>query len=364
MIVTVVKRDGRIVGFNKEKICAAIRRAMLQTEKGEDESLISKISDRIELSGREKMTVEEIQDEVELQLMKSTRKDVAQKYIARQLITYASTVLTKAFDSSVDVADLMQESESTLFNLSRTNLKKDFTQINPIITDVYRMLREAAARDSGLSGITTGFEGLDKMTNGWQKSDLIIIAARPAMGKTAFVLNIAQHVAFKANKSVAIFSLEMSKEQLVNRLFAMESMVSSQNIRTGNLSDKEWEKLIEGATAVGNSRIIIDDTGSISISELRSKCRKFKLEHGLDMIMIDYLQLMTGSGKSDSRQQEVSDISRSLKALARELNVPVNTITKLKKLGKIVSLRPCLSCRLSHKCPIELRGLIKGLTII
>jgi len=157
-------------------------------------------------------------------------------------------------------------------------------------------------------------------------------------------LNIALNSALKSGKCVALFSLEMSKEQLVNRLFAMESMVSSQNIRTGNLSDKEWEKLIEGATAVGNSRIIIDDTGSISISELRSKCRKFKLEHGLDMIMIDYLQLMTGNGKTDSRQQEISDISRSLKSLARELNVPVVALSQLsRKVEERNDHRPMLS---------------------
>ena len=170
----------------------------------------------------------------------------------------------------------------------------------------------------------TGFTDLDYKTSGLQNSDLILVAARPSMGKTAFVLNIAEYMAFKQNRSVAIFSLEMSRNQLMNRLFAMESRVNSQNLRTGNLKDDEWGKLIESAGIIGDSNLIIDDTPGISVRELRSKCRKYKLEHGLDIVMIDYLQLMTGGGRNtDSRQQEISDISRSLKALARELNVPV-----------------------------------------
>ena len=180
---------------------------------------------------------------------------------------------------------------------------------------------------------------MDYKTAGFQPSDLILVAARPSMGKTAFVLNIAQHMAFKANKSVAIFSLEMSKEQLVNRLFSLESQVDAQALRTGNLKDSDWEKLIEGAGIIGKSKLIIDDTPSISISELRSKCRKYKLEHGLDIIIIDYLQLMTGKvgSRTESRQQEVSDISRALKGLARELNVPV---VALSQLSRAVESRP------------------------
>ena len=174
--------------------------------------------------------------------------------------------------------------------------------------------------------------------SGFQPSDLILVAARPSMGKTAFVLNIAQYMAFRKDVTVAIFSLEMSKEQLVNRLLSLESKVDSQNIRTGNLEDEEWAKLIEGANIIGSSNMIIDDTPGISISELRSKCRKYKLEHNLGIIFIDYLQLMTGSGKrSESRQQEISDISRSLKALARELNVPV---VALSQLSRAVEQRP------------------------
>ena len=187
-------------------------------------------------------------------------------------------------------------------------------------------------------GIPTGFIDLDYRTAGLQPSDLILIAARPSMGKTAFVLNIAQYVAFHENMCTAIFSLEMSKEQLVNRLFSLESRVDAQALRTGNLSDADWEKLIEGAGTIGNSELIIDDTPGISISEMRSKCRKYKLEHDLKLVIIDYLQLMSGSGKStDSRQQEISDISRSLKALARELSVPV---IALSQLSRAVEQRP------------------------
>ena len=199
-------------------------------------------------------------------------------------------------------------------------------------------IEKASHNKGNVTGVATGFLDLDYRTAGMQPSDLILVAARPSMGKTAFVLNIAQYVAFKQAKTVAIFSLEMSKEQLVNRLFSMESKVDSQHLRTGNLSDVEWEKLIESAGAIGKSNLIIDDTPGISISELRSKCRKYKLEHNLEMIIIDYLQLMSGSGRStDSRQQEISDISRSLKALARELHVPV---IALSQLSRAVEQRP------------------------
>ena len=186
--------------------------------------------------------------------------------------------------------------------------------------------------------IATGFVDLDYQMAGLQPSDLILIAARPSMGKTAFVLNIAQYVAIHSQQTTAIFSLEMSKEQLVNRMFSLESRVDAQKLRSGNLTDADWEMLIEGAGNVGRSKLIIDDTPGISISELRSKCRKYKLEHDLKLIIIDYLQLMSGSGRhSESRQQEISDISRSLKALARELNVPV---VALSQLSRAVEQRP------------------------
>lgn len=202
----------------------------------------------------------------------------------------------------------------------------------------------ASKQKGNVTGIATGFVDLDYRMSGLQPSDLVLVAARPSMGKTAFVLNIAQYVAFHSNLATAIFSLEMSKEQLVNRLFALEARVDAQLLRSGNLADSDWEKLIEGAGTIGKSKLIIDDTPGISISELRSKCRKYKLEQDLKLVIIDYLQLMSGSGRSDSRQQEISDISRSLKGLARELNVPVIALSQLsRQVEQRPDHRPMLS---------------------
>ena len=233
---------------------------------------------------------------------------------------------------------------SKVFEIVQKRNTKDFVPIQQVVMNALDRIEKAAKQKGEITGVTTGFTDLDYATAGLQPSDLVLVAARPSMGKTAFALNIALNAALKGQKTVAVFSLEMSKEQLVNRLFAMESKVNSQNLRTGKLSDKEWDQLMEGAIAVGKSKLVIDDTGSISVSELRSKCRKYKLEHGLDMIMIDYLQLMTGSGKTDSRQQEVSEISRSLKALARELNVPVVALSQLsRKVEERPDKRPMMS---------------------
>ena len=210
---------------------------------------------------------------------------------------------------------------------------QDFVPIKQVVLNALEVIERASKTRGTVTGIPTGFIDLDYKLSGLQRSDLILIAARPSMGKTAFVLNIAQHVAFRQNLSVAVFSLEMSKEQLVNRLFSLESHVDAQLLRTGNLKDTDWEKLIEGAGIIGKSRLIIDDTSGISIAEMRSKCRKFKLEQNLDLIIIDYLQLMSGSSKrsNESRQQEISEISRSLKGLARELNVPVIALSQLSR---------------------------------
>ena len=189
--------------------------------------------------------------------------------------------------------------------------------IRQVALNVLDKIEQATRSKSTVTGLPTGFIDLDYRMSGLQPSDLILIAARPSMGKTAFVLNITDYIAVRRQKTCLIFSLEMSKEQLVNRLLAMESHVDSQNLRTGNLKDEDWTKLVEGADIIGGSNLIIDDTPGISIAELRSKCRKYKLEHNLGIIMIDYLQLMSGSGKSDSRQQEISDISRSLKSVGK-----------------------------------------------
>ncbi len=276
--------------------------------------------------------------------IKNHAEIVQQKSVLRKLIRTTEGISNTCYAGKDDVESILEDTEKKVFDIVQRRNAGEFVPIQQVVMNALDMIEKAAKNKGAITGVPTGFTDLDYSTAGFQPSDLILIAARPSMGKTAFALNIALHAALKCQKCVAIFSLEMSKEQLVNRLFAMESKVNSQNLRTGNLSDKEWDKLMEGAIEVGKSKLIIDDTGSISISELRSKCRKFKLEHGLDMIMIDYLQLMTGNGKTDSRQQEVSDISRSLKALARELNVPVIALSQLsRKVEERPDHRPMMS---------------------
>ena len=263
---------------------------------------------------------------------------VAEKSTLRKLIKLNEEIANTCYVGKENLEVILEDTEKRVFDLVQRRNMEDFVPIRQIVMNAMDRIEKASHNKGNVTGVATGFIDLDYRTAGMQPSDLILVAARPSMGKTAFVLNIAQYVAFKQNQTVAIFSLEMSKEQLVNRLFSMESKVDSQHLRTGNLSDEEWEKLIESAGLIGKSNLIIDDTPGISISELRSKCRKYKLEHHLDMIIIDYLQLMSGSGRStDSRQQEISDISRSLKALARELNVPV---LALSQLSRAVEQRP------------------------
>ena len=263
---------------------------------------------------------------------------VAEKATLRRLIRINEDIANTCYVGKDSLEDILADTEKRVFDLVQRRNTGEFVPIRQIVMNAMDNIEKASHNKGNVTGVATGFLDLDYRTAGMQPSDLILVAARPSMGKTAFVLNIAQYVAFKQAKTVAIFSLEMSKEQLVNRLFSMESKVDSQHLRTGNLSDVEWEKLIESAGAIGKSNLIIDDTPGISISELRSKCRKYKLEHNLEMIIIDYLQLMSGSGRStDSRQQEISDISRSLKALARELHVPV---IALSQLSRAVEQRP------------------------
>ena len=263
---------------------------------------------------------------------------VAEKSTLRKLIRLNEEIANNCYVGKDSLEDILADTEKRVFDLVQRRNTGEFVPIRQIVINAMDNIERASHNKGNVTGVATGFLDLDYRTAGMQPSDLILIAARPSMGKTAFVLNIAQYVAFKQDKTVAIFSLEMSKEQLVNRLFSMESKVDSQHLRTGNLSDAEWEKLIESAGMIGKSHLIIDDTPGISISEMRSKCRKYKLEHNLEMIIIDYLQLMSGSGRStDSRQQEISDISRSLKALARELHVPV---LALSQLSRAVEQRP------------------------
>ena len=262
---------------------------------------------------------------------------VAEKSTLRKLIRLNEEIANTCYAGKESLEYILEDTEKRVFQLVQKRNTGDFVPIRQVVMNAMDKIESAARNKGAVTGIPTGFIDLDYRTAGMQPSDLVLIAARPSMGKTAFVLNIAQHVAFKQNKTVAIFSLEMSKEQLVNRMFSLESRVDAQHLRTGQLNDQEWEKLIESAGVIGRSNLIIDDTPGISISELRSKCRKFKLEHNLSMIIIDYLQLMTGSGRSDSRQQEISDISRSLKAVARELSVPV---LALSQLSRAVEQRP------------------------
>ena len=269
---------------------------------------------------------------------------VKEKATLRKLIKVNEEIANECYLQNESVDDIMADTEKKIFNLLQNKSGGDYVPIKTVVINALEKIEQASKTKGSVTGIATGFVDLDYRMSGLQPSDLILVAARPSMGKTAFVLNIAQYVAFHSDMCTAIFSLEMSKEQLVHRLFSLESRVDAQLLRSGNLADSDWEKLIEGAGTIGRSKLIIDDTPGISISELRSKCRKYKLEHDLKLIIIDYLQLMSGSGKSDSRQQEISDISRSLKSLARELNVPVIALSQLsRQVEQRPDHRPMLS---------------------
>ena len=262
---------------------------------------------------------------------------VKEKAVLRRLIRVNEEIANDCYLGRDPLETILADTEKKIFDLLQSRSSGDFVPIRQVALNVLENIEKASKTKETVTGVPTGFIDLDYKTSGFQPSDFILIAARPSMGKTAFVLNVVDHVAVKKGIPCMVFSLEMSKEQLVNRLLAMESHVDSQNLRTGNLKDEDWTKLVEGADIIGGSNLIIDDTPGISIAELRSKCRKYKLEHNLGIIMIDYLQLMSGSGKSDSRQQEISDISRSLKALAREIDVPV---IALSQLSRAVEQRP------------------------
>jgi replicative DNA helicase len=257
---------------------------------------------------------------------------VAQKYLARELIAFTSNIQSKAFDESNDVDDLLQEAEGRLFEISQRNVKRDVVQIDPVVDQALKQIEAAANRSSGLSGLETGFHELDKLTSGWQNSDLIIVAARPAMGKTAFVLSMAKNMAVNYNIPVAIFSLEMSNIQLVNRLISNVCEIEGGKIKSGNLDSLEWEKLSSRSKQLNGVPLYIDDTASLSVFELRTKARRLVREHNVKIIIIDYLQLMNASGmKFGSREQEVSMISRSVKQLAKELNIPIIALSQLSR---------------------------------
>lgn len=269
---------------------------------------------------------------------------VSEKAMLRRLIKTSEEISNACYLDKQSTEEIMEETEKKIFHLLQRRSTSEYVPIQQIVLNAVSNIEKASKTKGNVTGLPTGFVDLDYKTSGFQKSDLILIAARPSMGKTAFTLNIAQYMAVKKDITVAVFSLEMSKEQLVNRLLASESRVDSQTLRTGNLKDEDWTKLVEGADIIGRSNLIIDDTPGISVAEMRSKCRKYKLEQNLGIIFIDYLQLMGGSGRSDSRQQEISDISRSLKALARELNVPVVALSQLSRaVEQRTDHRPILS---------------------
>ena len=265
--------------------------------------------------------------------VKSYANIVREKAVLRRLIKVNEDIANTCYAGKEPLETILATTEKTVFDLLQSRNSGDFVPIRQVAMNVLEKIEEASKNQGTVTGIPTGFIDLDYKTSGLQPSDFILIAARPSMGKTAFVLNLVDHIAVKKGLPCMVFSLEMSKEQLVNRMLAMESNVDSQKLRTGTLSDSDWDAVVEGIGVIGNSKLIIDDTPGISIMELRSKCRKMKLEYGLSVVIIDYLQLMSGSGKGggDNRQQEISEISRSLKALARELSAPVIALSQLSR---------------------------------
>ncbi len=271
---------------------------------------------------------------------------VRNKAIQRRLIRTCGEISQLCYDDNEKTEDILAETESRVFDILKKGTSADFVPMEDIVIEVYNKIQEAARSKDHITGLATGFTDLDNMTTGFQPSDFILIAARPSMGKTAFVLNILEHVAVKKNRPCIIFSLEMSKQQLVNRLFAMDSGIDAQDLRSGKISESDQERLLDTAERIGGANIIIDDTPAITVTELRSKCRKAKLERGLDLVIIDYLQLMSGGGTrhNDNRQQEVSDISRSLKALARDIECPVVALSQLSRAVETrTDKRPMLS---------------------
>ena len=270
---------------------------------------------------------------------------VKEKAVLRRLIRVNEEIANDCYLGRDPLETILADTEKKIFDLLQSRSSGDFVPIRQVALNVLENIEKASKTKETVTGVPTGFIDLDYKTSGFQPSDFILIAARPSMGKTAFVLNVVDHVAVKRGIPCMVFSLEMSKEQLVNRMLSMESNVDSQKLRTGTLTDSDWDAVVEGVGIIGGSKLIIDDTPGISISELRSKCRKMKLEHGLGMVIIDYLQLMTGSGKSsDNRQQEISEISRSLKALAREMQAPVVALSQLSRACETrTDHRPMLS---------------------
>ena len=263
---------------------------------------------------------------------------IMQKHIQRQLIMLSSEMIHKAFEDTTDVFDLLDEAESNLFHISENNLRRSYDSMQDLVSRAIKEIQNAKNADNKLRGVPSGYTALDEITQGWQKSDLIILAARPSMGKTAFALNLARNAAVMHHKPVAFFSLEMSSVQLVTRLISTETSLTADKLRTGNLAEYEWQQLNTKVTPLTDAPIFIDDTPQLSVFELRAKCRRLKQQHDIQMVFVDYLQLMTAKGdKGLNREQEISTISRSLKSLAKELEIPV---LALSQLSRSVEQRP------------------------
>ena len=278
--------------------------------------------------------------------VKSYAAIVRDKAVMRRLIHTAEDIANACYVGKDPLEDILADTEKSVFNLLQSRGTQEFVPIKQVAINVLEKIEAAYKNQGTVTGVPTGFIDLDYKLSGFQPSDFILIAARPSMGKTAFVLNVVDYVSVRRGLPCMVFSLEMSKEQLVNRMLSMESNVDSQKLRTGSLTDADWDAVVEGVGVIGSSRLIIDDTPGISITELRSKCRKMKLEQGLSLVTIDYLQLMSGSGRgsNENRQQEISEISRSLKALARELQAPVVALSQLSRACETrTDHRPMLS---------------------
>lgn len=289
--------------------------------------------------------VREILNAVPLSVnLKDYAQIVYEKSTLRKLIRITEEISKNCYLAQDKLENILETTEKNIFNLVQSRNTRKYVPMSEIVINVLKKIEEASKTKGHVTGLSTGFADLDFKTAGLQPSDFILIAARPSMGKTAFSLSLLEHVVVKKQLSAAIFSLEMSKEQLVNRLFAMEARIDAQNIRSGNLNEEEWDHLVEASEVLGASKLIIDDTPGISITELRSKCRRYKMDMDIQLVIIDYIQLMSGGGRSDSRQQEISDISRAIKGLARELNVPIIALSQLNRaVESRADHRPMLS---------------------
>lgn len=269
---------------------------------------------------------------------------VEEKSILRRLIKASDEIMAKGYEGDEELSNIIELAEKKIFDITQRKNQDGFAHIKNVLLDSFNRIEKMAKNKGGITGLTTGFVDLDGKTSGLQPSDLVLIAARPAMGKTAFTLNLAVNAAMKGGASIALFSLEMSKEQLVQRMLSSESHVELQKIINGTLTEDEWPKLIRAMGPLSQAKIYIDDTPGISLMEMKAKCRKLKVENGLDLVMVDYLQLMTGDSRAESRQQEISSISRGLKGLAKELNCPVVALSQLSRAPELrADHRPILS---------------------